>query len=530
MRQLTSLRAAAAAAATGACSLALVACGSAHSAPATATAAPGATASISTTTSASTGARAQRARSTVPDGAAQDWPEFGYDPQRSDAGPASTGITGADLGSLRKRTVTLGGIADSSAIALNDVTVDGHRRDVIVVTTSYGLTSAIDATTGRQLWRYRPSGVNMTPGNPQVTTASPVADPDDRSVYAAAPTGRVVKLSLATGHVQWSRAITLYPLREKIASALNVSGPWVVAVTGGYDGDIPPYDGHVVTISRSTGRIGHVWNSECSSRHRLIEPASCSVTNTRGDDAMWGRAGAVIVPGSGDILTATGNGPFNGRTDWGNSALELSADAARLIHNWTPTNQAYLDHNDVDVGSASPALLPEFHGWHLAVQGGKDGRLHVLDVARLDGTTGPASARLGGELDETDTPGSGELLTAPAVWSHDGQILLFAGTDSGTALYRLVDPGHPRLQTVWEDTTPATSPVIAGGLLYAYDETGGSLDVRAPLSGRLLRSFPVPAGHWNSPIVSAGRVILPTGSYHDASSTSTLVILHLPGR
>ncbi len=460
----------------------------------------------------------------------QDWPEFGYDAQRSDAGPTSTGITAGDVSRLSERAVRLDGIADSSAIELHSISVRGATRDVVIVTTSYGTTIAVDPRTGQTLWRFFPSGVNRTPGNPQVTTASPVADPDRTAVYAAAPNGRIYKLALATGRPQWSTSITFDPVHEKIASALNVSGKYVVAVTGGYIGDIPPYDGHVVTLLRSTGKIAHVWNSECSDRHRLIRASSCSVTNTRGDNAMWGRAGAVIEPGSGRILTATGNGPFDGHTNWGNSALELSPGAAELLHNWTPSNHAQLSHSDTDVGSASPAILPPFHGYHLAVQGGKDGKLHLLDLSRLDGTTRGAGPRLGGELDETSTPGGNELLTAPAVLTQGATTYLFAGTDSGTAAYRLVDPAHPKLATVWSDTTPATSPVIAGGLLYAYDEQHGALIVRRPGSGALLRSFTVPAGHWNSPIVAGGRVILPTGSYHDSSRTSELEILHLPGR
>ena len=156
-------------------------------------------------------------------------------------------------------------------------------------------------------------------------------------VRRALTTGLFRELSLATGQLVWARQITPDPVHEKIASALNLNGPDVVAVTGGYDGDIPPYEGRVVTLQRSTGRIIHVWNSECSDRHRLIRAASCPVTNTRGDNAMWGGAGAVIEPGSGQILTATGNGPFDGQTSWGDSVLELSPDAAHLLHNWTPT-------------------------------------------------------------------------------------------------------------------------------------------------------------------------------------------------
>lgn len=507
-----------------ACVLVVAACGrAAHPArtarEATTTSSGAATAPLTTA--------GHAAASTSP--ATENWPEFGENPQRSDVG-SSTLITAADVGRLHTRTVSLDGIADSSAIALHSVRVRGRRRDLVVITTSYGSTIALDPRTGQKLWEYRAPGVNRTPGNPQVTTASPVADPDRRAVYAAAPSGVIVKLALANGHVLWTRRILLDPAHEKIASALTVSGRYVVAPTSGYFGDAPPYDGHVVTLDRRTGRIAHVWNSECSGRHRLIRATSCPDTNTRGDDAIWGRAGAVIEPGSGRILVATGNGPFNGRSSWGDSVLELTPDASRLLHNWTPTNQAQLSAGDIDLGSVSPAILPPFHGRRLLVQGGKDGRLRLLDLARLDGTTRRAGPRLGGALGEVPTPGGGELFTAPAVWSGGGAIYLFLGTDSGTAAYRLADPAHPRLRMVWSDSTPATSPVLAGGLLYAYDETHGALDVRRPLSGSLIHAYRVPTGHWNSPIVSDGRVILPTGSYHSSSATSTLEILHLPGR
>jgi hypothetical protein len=83
---------------------------------------------------------------------------------------------------------------------------------------------------------------------------------------------------------------------------------------------------------------------------------------------------------------------------------------------------------------------------------------------------------------------------------------------------------------VWQNGTPGTSPVVAGGLLYIYDEKDGGVVVRRPASGKMLRSLPVADGHWNSPIVVGGRMILPTGSYHDATTSSLIDIYHLPGR
>ena len=93
---------------------------------------------------------------------------------------------------------------------------------------------AFDARTGQILWEFRPRGVSATPGNPQVTTASPVADPERRFIYTASPNGVIYTLSVAGGRQVWSRSITFDPANEKIASALNVSGDRVVAVTGGH--------------------------------------------------------------------------------------------------------------------------------------------------------------------------------------------------------------------------------------------------------------------------------------------------------
>jgi outer membrane protein assembly factor BamB len=461
--------------------------------------------------------------------ASGDWDQFGHDAQRSGAGPARTGITAANVGSLRLRTVRISGVADSAPIELHGISIGGHLHDLVAVTTTYGTTVAFDAATGRRLWQFTPRNVNATPGNSQVTTATPIADPDRRYLYTASPNGFVDKLSVTTGHEVWSRQVTLDAGHEKIASSLNISGPWLVVVTGGYIGDIPPYDGHIMTIARGSGRVDHVWNTECSDRHALIRASSCAVTNTRGDSAIWGRAGAIIVPGSRRILVATGNGPFDGRVNWGNSVLELSADASRILHNWTPKNELALDHSDTDVGSSSPALLGRFGRFSPVVQATKDGELHLLDLDGLDGATGPASSRLGGELSETAAPGHSEVLTQPAVWHSGGLTYVFVADGSGTAGYVLSDPGHPRLVSLWQDGAAGTSPVVAGGLLYVYDP-GGALRIRRPTSATVLRTLPAARGHWNSPIVVGGRIIEPTGAYGSNATSSVIDVYHLPGR
>jgi outer membrane protein assembly factor BamB len=478
------------------------------------------------------GARAgPRARAAaVPE---RNWTEFGYTAQRTDVGPADTGITAKNLTSLTARVVHLPGTVDSSPIELAGLRVHGRTRDVIVVTTTYGRTLALDAATGATLWSYAPSDIGSYQGSAQITTATPIADPDRRYVYSASPDGLVHKLSLLTGRqvlsAHWPVRVTFDPVHEKIASALNISGQDLIVVTGGYFGDAPPYDGHVVLIDRASGRMSHVWNSLCSDRRALIAADTCSSATVRGDNAIWARAAAVVEPGSGRILVATGNGAFNGSTNWGDSVLELSPTLA-LLHSWTPTDEARLQATDGDLGSTAPALLGTVDGRRLAVQGGKAGVLSLLDLDDLDGTTGGASPRLGGELQDLSSPGGSEVLTAPAVATERGRTWVFVADDSGTAAYVVAGGSQPRLSLAWENSAAGTSPILAGGLLYVYDPSGGRLNVYRPTTGQALDALPAAPGHWNSPIIVGGRIILPEGNANDHATSGTLVIYHLPGR
>ncbi|MBV9916816.1 MAG: hypothetical protein JO153_09980, partial [Solirubrobacterales bacterium] len=250
------------------CALALAACGG-SGAPAP----PASTETSQTTTARAPGA-AGAATARLPAG---DWTRFDYDAQRSGVGPASTGIGARDLRRLKLRRVSLDGTVDSSPIELHAIRIRGRLRDVAVVTTTYGRTIAFDVGTGGKLWEFVPPDIGNYEGSDQITNTTPIADPDRRYVFAASPDGLIRKLVLTTGRevrsAHWPARTTLLASREKLATALNISGNSVLATTGGYIGDAPPYQGHVVTIDRASGQITHVWNSLCSDRHYLINPS-----------------------------------------------------------------------------------------------------------------------------------------------------------------------------------------------------------------------------------------------------------------
>src|SRR5581483_7813700 len=413
-------------------------------------------------------------------------------------------ITEANVKRLRRLRVRLDGTVDSAAIYV----ANGVRgRDAFVVTTTYGRTEALDANTGSVLWRFTPSSYAQLAGTYRITNATPALSTDRKAVYAAAPDGVIRKLRLSDGHVLWATAITLDPTHEKITSSLNVARGLVIATTGGYVGDAPPYQGHVVTMFERTGRIDHVWNSLCSDRHTLIQPSTCKSS----DSAIWSRNGAAVDPATGNLVVATGNAPFDGRTDWGDSVLVLSPDASRLLRHYTPSDFDHLNTADLDLGSTSPAFLPG----GLAVQGGKDGKLRLLDLRRLPGV----NARTGGELQIVPTPGSRMLFSEPAVWQGRWVILSADGGTQGWVLR------GGRLRKVWSNGFGGTSPVVVGGL--AYVAGNGALVVYVPTTGRELVALPTGDIHWQSPIVADGRVAIAEGDANQHATSGVLDIFRL---
>jgi outer membrane protein assembly factor BamB len=441
-----------------------------------------------------------------------DWAQFGFDMARSSASSAPTGITAANVASMRRQQVSISGTVDAAAIYLPGVRVNDAAHDVLVVTTTYGKTIALDANQGSVLWEFTPPGYDSWAGSARITNATPIADPDRESVYAASPDGHVEKLALANGHPIWSTSITLLPEREKIASPLSLFRGHLIAMTGGYIGDAPPYQGHVAILDAASGRLLDVWNSLCSDRAGLIQPASCDQSGS----AIWGRAGAVIDTTTGDIFVATGNGQWNGRTDWGDATLVLDPDATHLVANETPTNTDVLDETDADVGSTSPVLL----GNGYIAQGGKDGRIRLLELSQIVG----AAPHKGVEVQTVATPSSDRLFTAPAVWHAGSTTWMFVADKSGTVAFTM---GHGQLQSKWANSNAGTSPVVAGGLLYVYDP-GGTLRVYDPETGRSIAELPCGSGHWNSPIVVDGKIVLPEGNANRHDTHGVIDIWRVP--
>jgi hypothetical protein len=446
--------------------------------------------------------------------AAGDWPTFDYDAARSGVNPSETAITRATVGGLHRLwSVPLPQPADSTPILLRNLTMpDGAPHDVLFITTLSGTTVALDAATGTIFWQDATSG-------PKITQSTPVADPARQYLYASGVDGKLHKYSVSTGaevhDATWPVTLTTMTQTEKQGTAVNTANGYVYATIGGYIGDAPPYQGHAAAIRLNDGRVS-VFNALCSSLQHVLQPNECRDNLA----ALWARAGVVVDPVTGYLFVTSGNGPYtanqSGGHDWGDSVVELTGDASRVVDSYTPPNFADLESSDQDLGSSMPALLPTITGSatpYLLVQPGKDGVLRLLDRQNLSGYGGPG--HVGGELQSIAQPGGCDVLTQPAVWRNPatGDSWLYVANGCATSAYRAVTDSQrvTRLQQAWTVNQGGTSPILAGGVLFIASDH--QVVARDPLSGaQLWSSTNLSAGgsigavHWQSPIVIGGRL------------------------
>jgi outer membrane protein assembly factor BamB len=443
------------------------------------------------------------------------WRTFGYDPAASQNNAVEGAITLVTVTQLsRGWRVTLPDLADERPILVGGLAwPDGTVRDVMYLTTDKGTLLAVDATTGAQLWATTPKS-----DNPKYTKASPAADPTSGLIYSYGLDGKVHRFRMTTGQEVlgngWPVRVTRMPLSEKVSAALNLANGYLYVTTASFSGDAPPYQGHMVAINVKTGAT-HVFNSLCNDHTHLLALGECP-TNGGG---IWGRPGVVVDPVTGHIFFTISDGYFTasqGGANWGDSVIEMTADGAKIVDSYTPENYATEAFQNRDIGSTAPVLLPRIEQSRtpeLAVQAGKEGLLRLLNRQNLSGQRGPA--HVGGELQTVMVPQDCPVLAQPLAWQDPGTgaVWLFVADSCHINGYQVVTSaeGVTSLHLGWSVAAQATSPILAGGVVFAA--TSHALLALDPRTGHTRWSSTLASAngdigaiHWESPIVVGGRL------------------------
>ena len=266
---------------------------------------------------------------------------------------------------------------------------------LLVVASEQDVVSALDATTGDVVWQHQlgaPVPLSQLPcGNidPLGVTGTPAIDSATRTVYVAAmttPDGGATKLhqvfalSLDDGSVRagWpvdvgatarSGATTFDAAVQNQRGALALVGGVLYVPYGGHYGDCGAYHGWLVGFPVSNPGRPTAWAT----------PAA--------GGGSWAPSG--VASDGASLFIATGN--TFGADAWAGGEAVLRFSPGPALADWfAPSNWKALDTGDVDIGGTGPVLVdvPGATPAALAVALGKDGKIYLLDRARLGSVGG----------------------------------------------------------------------------------------------------------------------------------------------
>lgn len=164
--------------------------------------------------------------------------------------------------------------------------------------------------------------------------------------------------------------VTFYPDFELPRASLAIANGNVYVSFGSY-ADNHPWHGWVFSYDEATVTRQAVW----------------CVTPSGYGGSVWMGGGAPAIDKSGNVYVTTGNGDYNGTSNFSNSIVKLSP-ALAVLDWWTPSNFATLVTNDLDIASVRPMLVPDSSQ---VVSGGKEYKLYSTNTGCMGHLQGGGS-------------------------------------------------------------------------------------------------------------------------------------------
>lgn len=435
------------------------------------------------------------------------------------------------------------GAVTGQPLYMNALTVAGKARNVVFVATSNDTVYAFDADIGgNALWTQHllSTGETAVPFGcvsgytPQTgwstfgVLSTPVINPATNTLYIVAETikgqrqskfpcgGQIIHhlhaLDLATGHEKLSGPVDVYSATTdpKLQPEHQLQRPALLLANNtiyiGFGASMEPMSYH-----------GFLFAFNASTLARQSPTLDTTPTGTGG--GIWMSAEAPTADSNGDIYVSTGNGDFDGVSDFGSSVLKLSPGLQRLDF-FTPYNFNQLNISDLDIGSSNVLVVPTQTGAfpHELIVCGKPTPIYVLNrdsLGRVGTTNDHIIQRLGGQL---GGPSGEPCFATPSIWkqnvyfaaSHDVMKMFTLSTVTGML------SATPTKKGSFTYNWPGANPVISSngnnnGVVWTVDLATKAL--RANDANDITKVLYInanfgPAINWMVPTVINGHVYI----------------------
>jgi outer membrane protein assembly factor BamB len=488
---------------------------------------------------------------------ADDWPTYGYDPERTGWNRGETTLSTSNVSKLKVQwstqlstpptPVALSTLSPPVVVA--GVSTAQGTKNLLLLLGADDTLFALDTDTGKVLWQKtfpNPSKPQRAPNwlCPKTANAAPVIDKQNGVVYFLTSDGKLRGASLSDGAERLTPLEMVPPFTRDWA--LNLFDNVVYTTSGRGCGEVTDLNSPIIAAETQTPGapavaprrpiVGPPIDPGMVTAVDLRDPAHPLVTRFYTSDGRpsgpWERGGVTRGPNN-TLLLETADGLYDPAAgQYGISILMLAPKAARLMDMFTPKNWRYMNSKDLD-WSASPIVFP-FAGKTLVAVAGKEGVIDLLDASDLGGGppenhstplsqgiqlgnddakgTDPSQGIWGG-LTTYETADGKRFIYTPMWGPQSKKVPAFKFTNgpipNGSIMAIELVANGDKITEVPTWTSPdmimPDPPVVANGVVYAT-QTGG----------QALQNTPLPDG--------SRRVPETTGAVYRATPVGNLIL------
>jgi hypothetical protein len=311
-------------------------------------------------------------------------------------------------------TDSVDGQVYAQPLYVENLNIGGGTHNVVFACTENNTVYAFDAdTAGITYWRTN-LGTPYTSGCGDLTptvgiTGTPVIDLDTGTLYvdtklAAGPAHKLHALDITTGSEKFGGPVTI--AATSFSAAVQHQRPGLVLLNGVvYLG----FGSHCDQGSYHGFELGY------NATNLTQQVVAFNATPTGIQGAVWSGGMAPAVDTNGNLYIMTGNGTFDGTTNYNLSESMVKLNGNLAVQDFaTPGNWNSLNNGDTDFGSGGVVLLPT----HYAVGIGKDGILYLADINNM--------GHVGNFVQGFQAQSSGDTVgKSPVYWQGPGKQYLF---------------------------------------------------------------------------------------------------------
>jgi outer membrane protein assembly factor BamB len=312
------------------------------------------------------------------------------------------------------------------------------RHDVVFVGTANNSVYAFDANDGMLLWK---TNIGLIGGGAPVTAAdvgqtctpytdfsknigivsTPVIDAESGTLYVVARTKE-------SSFVQRLHAISIFDGNERAGSPVLIQA----SVKGSGDGKDslgniafnPQTENQRAALLLTKGTVVIAWASHCDTApyhgwvmsydaKTLEQTGVFNDTPNGAAGGIWQAGGGPIADDQGDVIVASGNGDYDGISNFGMSVLKLQSRTLTLLDWFTPSAWLLMSLFDLDFGSSGLILIP---GTNSVAVGTKTGELYLTRASSPGKLVNQDTQIIQKLIADPTTSGTNHVHGGPVYW------------------------------------------------------------------------------------------------------------------